>query len=282
MLGSYTSELVRTARRPAVWVLLATWMVLYHLFSYVLPYVAYLTGDENAGTDGVPPLEALRSTLPDQLVANSLSGTPVFAGALALIFGALVVGGDYGWGTLKTLLTQGPSRLSVLGGKLLVLVTGAGVTMLVTYGTGALVSMLIASREGRALAWPTALDLGQGFAAGWTIFTMWCLAGAFLAFVFRSVALPIGLGVVWILAVENLVSAMADSVLTALQPLRDVMPGVNAGSLVNALTSDIARGEAAPGVTDAVSGGQALLTLTLYLLVFAVGSILVLRRRDVA
>ena len=51
----------------------------------------------------------------------------------------------------------------------------------------------------------------------------------------RGVALPIGLGVVWVLGIENLVSGMAESVLSALQPLRDVLPGVNAGSLVTAV-----------------------------------------------
>jgi hypothetical protein len=51
----------------------------------------------------------------------------------------------------------------------------------------------------------------------------------------RGVALPIGLGVVWVLGIENLVSAMASNVLTALRPLRDVLPGVNAGSLVSAV-----------------------------------------------
>ena len=64
---------------------------------------------------------------------------------------------------------------------------------------------------------------------------MWAALGAVLGVALRGVALPIGLGVVWVLGVENLVSAMAGSVLTALQPLRDVLPGVNAGSLVAAV-----------------------------------------------
>ena len=58
--------------------------------------------------------QLLASTLPDQLVANMLGGFPVFAGALALVFGALVFGSEYGWGTVKTLLTQRPGRGAVL------------------------------------------------------------------------------------------------------------------------------------------------------------------------
>jgi hypothetical protein len=92
----------------------------------------------------------------------------------------------------------------------------------------------------------------------------------------------IGLGVVWVLAVENLVSAVAGSVLTALQPLRDLMPGTNAGSLVHALTARVATGAATPGVTDAVSGGRAVLTLAVYVALSATVAAVALRRRDVA
>jgi len=97
------------------------------------------------------------------------------------------------------------------------------------------------------------------------------------------VALPIGLGVVWVLGVENLVSAVAGSLLTSLQPLRDLLPGVNAGSLVWALgPGGGASGEAPPGVTDAVAGGRATLALALYVAAFAVAGAALLRRRDVA
>ena len=64
---------------------------------------------------------------------------------------------------------------------------------------------------------------------------MWATLGAMLGVVLRGVALPIGLGVVWVLGVENLISGVAESVFTALQPLRDVLPGVNAGSLASAV-----------------------------------------------
>ena len=40
------------------------------------------------------------------------------------------------------------------------------------------------------------------------------------------------------LGIENLVSAMAGTMLSALEPIRDVLPGVNAGSLVAALTPE--------------------------------------------
>jgi hypothetical protein len=111
---------------------------------------------------------------------------------------------------------------------------------------------------------------------------MWCGLGALLGFAFRGVALPVGLGVVWVLGVENLVSAVADSLLTSLQPLRDLLPGVNAGSLVWSLApGGGASGSAPPGVVDAVAGGRATLSLAIYVAAFALLGAYLVRRRDV-
>jgi hypothetical protein len=125
-------------------------------------------------------------------------------------------------------------------------------------------------------------ELAQGIASAWLILAMWCLFGALLGFAFRSVALPVGLGVVWVLGVENLISSVADSLLTSLQPLRNLLPATNAGSLVWALAPGGGAGEPPPGVVDAVTGTRALVTLVAYLAVFAAGGALLLRRRDVS
>ncbi|MGH3344000.1 MAG: ABC transporter permease [Carbonactinosporaceae bacterium] len=279
MFGSYSAELLKLRKRPATWVLLAATLLLYHLFSYALPYASYLTGGSNFETQGVPNSEALAATLPGQLVANSLGGYPVFSGAIALILGALTVGGEYGWGTLKTLLTQGPSRLGVFGAKLLALATATLVAVIATVGTGAAVSAAIALGEDEPLNWPGVSDLALGMAAGWLILTMWALFGALLGFTFRGVALPIGLGVVWVLGVENLISGVASGLLTSLQGLRDVLPGVNAGSLVSAVTAGTPElGSATPGVIDAVDGTRATITLLTYVAAFVVVAALALRR----
>jgi hypothetical protein len=69
--------------------------------------------------------------------------------------------------------------------------------------------------------------------------------------------------------------------LSALEPIRDVLPGVNAGSLVAALTPE-RIGSPAPGVADTVSGTQAVTTLAVYVLVAVAIAAWSHRRRDVA
>jgi len=283
MIASFSAELLKLRKRPATWVLLGVVLGLTQLFGYVLPYSSWLTSDQNFRTQGLDPQAVLAGTLPGELVPTSLGGFPVFAGALALILGALATGSEYGWGTMQTALTQRPSRLAVHGGKLAALAASTLAIVLATFALNATVASVIATVESRPLDYPSPAELAMGVGSGWLILGMWCGLGALLGFAFRGVALPIGLGVVWVLGVENLVSAVADSLLTGLRPLRDVLPGVNAGSLVWSLApGGGSSGQAPPGVVDAVTGGRATLSLALYVAAFAVAGALLVRRRDVA
>jgi ABC-2 type transport system permease protein len=283
MRGSFTAEVLKLRKRATTWVLLGVALVLTELFSYAFPYTSYLTGDDGFATEGLSRQQVLAGTLPDQLVPDIIGGLPVFTGALALIFGALAVGGEYGWGTLKTILTQRPTRLRVYGGKLLALVTMLLAGVLIVFAVGAVTSAAIATVESKPLDFPAPLELARGLGAAWLIASTWCALGVLFGFVFRSVALPVGLGVVWVLAIENLISGVAGNLLTSLQGLRDLLPGVNAGSVVWTLTN-LAGGnpdEVAPGVTDAVSGTRGAVTLVAYLVAFAIAGAVLLRRRDV-
>ena len=282
MTGSFTAEILKLAKRPATWVLLGVALTLTQLFGYLLPYSSWLTSDQNFQTQGLDPQAVLAGVLPGELVPTSLGGFPVFAGALVLILGALATGGEYGWGTMQTALTQRPTRLALYGGKLLALAACVLGIVLVLFALDAVVAGTIAAVESRALDYPSAAELAKGVGSGWLIMGMWCGLGALLGFAFRGVALPVGLGVVWALGVENLVSAVAGSLLTGLRPLRDLLPGVNAGSLVWSLApGGGASGQAPPGVTDAVAGGRATLALVLYVAAFATAGAALVRRRDV-
>jgi ABC-2 type transport system permease protein len=282
MIASFSAEILKLRKRPATWVLLGVVLALTQLFGYILPYSSWLTSDQNFRTQGLDPQAVLAGTLPGELVPTSLGGFPVFAGALALILGALATGSEYGWGTMQTALTQRPTRLAVYGGKLAALAASTLAIVVATFALNATVASVIATVESRPLDYPSLAELAKGVGSGWLILGMWCGLGALLGFAFRGVALPIGLGVVWVLGVENLVSAVADSLLTGLRPLRDVLPGVNAGSLVWSLApGGGSSGEAPPGVIDAVTGGRATLSLALFVAAFAIAGAFLVRRRDV-
>ncbi|MCZ2822842.1 MULTISPECIES: ABC transporter permease subunit [unclassified Modestobacter] len=277
-LGAMISaELTKLLRRPATWVLLGLWPALQLVFSTVIPYVSYQRG---ASFEGLPPEAVLASMLPDQLVLNSLSGLPLFGGALLLTLGALLAGSEYGWGTLKTLLGQGPRRLQVLAAQLLALLVVLAVTVLVSFGLTALASGAIAAGESAAADWPTAGRLLRGLGGGLLIAATWGALGLLLGHALRSTALPIALGLVWVLAAENLIVNVAAPLLGAFDTAQAALPGVNAGSLVAALAGNGATLRT-PGVAAIVDGAQAAGVLAGFLVLFTALTALLLTRRDV-
>lgn len=276
MLSDLHAELSKQARRPANWLLALIAAVLTLTFAYLVPYAA-IAGDGAAGAG--PPVAArgLAAMLPNQFVGNALGGTPVFVGALALIFGALVAGSEYGWQTWKTLLTQQPSRRRLFAAKVGVVAVGVLVLVLVLLGTAAASSALVASLEDRAADWPALADIAVGAAGGWLITMMWGALGVLLAIVFRSVALPIGLGLVWLLAVQNLISGIAAPLLDWVATMQKGLPGPNAGSLA----ASLGAGTDTPGVTALVDAGQATMVLLAYLVGFTALGGWLLSRRDI-
>jgi ABC-type transport system involved in multi-copper enzyme maturation permease subunit len=275
MLGSVRAELAKLGRRPAVWLLLGVAVSLGLTFTYLVPYAG---ASGSAGTAGGVPNgdRGLAAVLPDQLVGNSVAGLPVFLGAISLILGVLAVGGEFGWGTWKTVLTQGPSRLTVYAAKLVALAVATLAGMLAMFAAGAVASGLIAAAEGEPARWPALGDLVVGIGAGWLMAGMWAALGALLAIALRGVALPIGLGLVWLLAVQNLLAAIAAPLLDWVARAQEYLPGPNAGSLAAALGA----GDT-PGVDALVGGGRAAVAVAAYLVVFGLLGGVLLRRRDV-
>src|SRR5512133_1377203 len=106
MIGSLSAELLVLRKRTSTWILLGIWATLALVFAYVVPYATYLNGSSR---------EPLADLLPQNVVGTLMGGFPFFGGVFALMLGVLAFGSEYGWGTLKTLFTQGPGRLHVFG-----------------------------------------------------------------------------------------------------------------------------------------------------------------------
>ena len=275
MIGSVRAELLLMRKRTSTWVLLGVWIALAMLFAYVVAYAMYLNGT------GREPLEVL---LPQGLVGTLLAGFPFFGGVLALMLGVLTFGSEYGWGTLKTTFTQGPGRLELYGAKLAALGIALVPFVLVVFGLGALASAAIAAREGASVDWPGLGLVARGVLVGWLVLAVWTGLGVLLAVLFRGTALAVGIGILYALVVEGLLSALASQV-GAVDRLVELFLRANAYSL--AATVGVSREE----VSDAgpasfsgpfVEGTQALLVLGIYGSIFVLVAGWLLHRRDVA
>lgn len=224
----------------------------------------------------------LESLYPENLVTNMFSsGIFGIGGALALILGALVAGSEYGWGTLKTALTQRPGRLGTLFGKLLVFAVTILVIVLMGFAAGALSSFVIARLEGASVEWPSLSTFAEGLGAASLIFAVWGMLGFALATLFRGTALAIGLGLAWILAVEGLIAGLAgpNSNNETLEAIRKAMPGENAFALSNSFGSPLPEEMASP-FQPLVEPEQAVWVLAIYAIGFIILSVLLFWRRD--
>jgi ABC-2 type transport system permease protein len=275
MTRSVAAELLVVRKRLSTWILLGIWTLLALVFAYVVPYITYLNGESRA------PLTDL---LPQHLVGNLMAGFPFFGGVFALQLGVLAFGSEYGWGTLKTLFTQRPGRLRVFAAKLLALAATLVPFVLVVFALGALASYALAWREGADVAWPSAWLLLRGLGAGWLILAVWSAFGVLLAVLSRGTSLAVGIGILYALVIEGLLSALASQV-SLLDRLVEFFLRANGYSLVTALgvsPDDVANNGPGSFSGPFVGGAQALLVLASYLAALLVASGWLLRRRDVA
>ena len=179
----------------------------------------------------------------------------MFGGALVLILGALAVGSGYGWGTWKTVFTQGPSRPAAFGGTLVALLVLVAGLVLATLGARprARPRWSPPSRPSPAALPAPRTTLATSYGGGVLILGMWAPVGVLLGMLARGPALAVGLGLVWSLVVENLLRGVANA-LPAIEGVTNRLPGTAAGSLAGALGgADVADG-GAPGVLHVLSG----------------------------
>lgn len=276
---STRAELLRLRGWPAVWVTLAAWVSLALLFGYVFDYVAYRTGDVSFSNEGRSAGTLLASLLPARVPDVLLQGMPLFGGALMLVLGAIVAGSGYGWGTWKTVLTQGPSRAATVAGSMLALTVVVVGTVLLTLALFLAVSLTIALAEGEAVVAPSAGPVVESVLAGCLVLELWALAGYAVGTLARGPALAVGLGLVWVLVVEPLLRGVG-SLLGPVEALTRGLPGTAAGSLVGSI---IGTGgpDPTPGVLDVLAGERAAVSAGAWVVALALFSIALVRRRDV-
>lgn len=273
MASNVRAELTKLARRPASWLLLGVAVTLGLLFNYLVPYLG------SAGGAGPTPNSerGLQGALPESVVGNAVAGAPVFVGALALVLGVLTVGSEYSWSTWKSVLSQGPGRHRLYAAKVVAVLTATLVATLSLVATGAAAAVSIAVAEDLPVDWPDASAFVLGVAGGWLVTSMWAAFGVLLAVLLRSVALPIGLGLVWVLAVQNLVATLAAPLIDWVADLQQYLPGPNAGSLV----ASLGAGTDTPGVAEIVAAGQAAAVVGGYTGLFLLLGGWLLGRRDI-
>jgi ABC-2 type transport system permease protein len=280
VIVSTRAEVLRLRKWPAVWVTVSAWMALTAMFGYLFSYLAYTTGDSSFANEGASSASLLQEILPANVPNVLVQGTPMFGGALMMVLGAIVAGNGYGWGTWKTVLTQGPSRMAAMLGSLAALALFVAVTVVATLALCLGLSLLVATTESEPVVWPQAGDVAVSSAAGLLVLGMWALAGFLLGTLAKGPALSVGLGLVWALVVENLLRGVGE-LLGAVEVVTRFLPGTSAGSLIGSIVG-VGGPDQTPGVLDTLTGPQATAVLAAYVVLLPVAALAVVNRRDVA
>jgi ABC-type transport system involved in multi-copper enzyme maturation permease subunit len=273
MTRQVIAELLTLRKRAATWILLGIWTTLGVFFAYVVPYAL----DPADATGGI------RQFLPESLAGTLIDGFPFFGGVFALMLGVFALGSEYGWDTLKALFTQRPGRLRVFAAKLAALAIVLLPFVLVLFAAGAAASLVIAQIEGAPADFPSPWLLLRAITAGWLILLPWAALGVLLGVLTRGTSLAIGVGILYALVIEGLLSAFANSV-SVLEPLTQAFLRANGYSLAAALGASVDAIESnGPGsyTGPIVDSAQALAVLVASAAAFAGLAALVLRRRDV-
>jgi len=273
---SFKAEWRKLSRRPAVW-WLGAFIVGIVALLYVFSWIEY--NSPTFHSDSGVPVALLKANLyPAHFAALIAGGIPFIGGALMLVMGALVAGSEYGWGTFKTVYTQRPGRMQVLGGQLAALSAINGIVVVALFAVAALCSFLIAGIAGAAVTWPAGIDILKAMAATALIFEVNTLFGTAMAYLLRQSALAIGLGLAYFLAIETILfRALSGFHIEWLTTVEKFFVGQNAGALAASFGS---RG---PNPSAAlVSAEQAVFVLIAYAVAFVMVATVLVRARDVA
>jgi hypothetical protein len=280
VLHSARADLLRLRKWPAVWVTVGAWLTMNAMFGYIFNYVTYSSGENNFSNEGQSRAELLVSLLPAALPDQLDQGMPMFGGAIMMVLGAIIAGNGYGWGTWKTVLTQGPSRTSTLAGSLGATTAFVAGILMATVVTDYAMSLAVAVAESQSTALPALGDMAEAVGVGFLVLEMWAMAGYFLGTVARGPALSVGLGLVWSLVIENLLRGVGGS-LSWVETFTHVLPGTAAGSLVGRMIGNVGGPDTTPGLLDTLSYDRALWTTAAYAVLLPLVTWWLVRRRDV-
>lgn len=262
LLDVVRAELIRL-RRPG---LLLGWAGLVAVLCVLVNSVMFGIAQEQAPPAQGPGVSfpGLAELLePGGLVAG-LGAASSMLGVVTLSFWALTTAGDHATGLIRLLVAAQPSRGRLVLGKWLALATTTAAIVLLTVLVNVVAAPIAAGAAGlEPTTWGDDVLSRVVVAARDLYLTLlvWGTIGLAIATLTRSAGIAIGVGVGWVLLIEQVIGAASESV-------GEWLPG--------AVMTALARG----GTPD-TSYAVALTTAAAYTLVAIVGAVVVFRRRNV-
>jgi ABC-type transport system involved in multi-copper enzyme maturation permease subunit len=243
--------------------------------------IGYLTSRTNEYASPIERQDQLNGFLLPEVFANLSSVIGGLGSILLVMLAASMIGSEYGWGTVRVLVSSGVSRSRLLTAKLLAMIEA--IVLFVASGlvAGLVGSLAITFVGGHELSttWLNGQTLGDiAMIALRLVFLLLvpALVGFTVALVTRSLAVGIAVGIGFQIA-EQILSAVLNSIGNFGERVRDLLFTTNLAAIDQ--YNEIGTPEVSadlPGVWQAVA------LLTLYTAIMLAVSFIVFRRRDIA
>ena len=243
VLASLRAELLVMRNRPALWTLLLAVPADMLIGGYLTDYVEFRT----AGTGGIgstsysAPL-ILPGVLPGQYLTTALNSLGTFSNlygpAALFLLGTLVAGSDWGRGTIRTALLQGPGRLQTWIGRDLAVLLAAAAAVLVTFALAAVITTGMAaglSRQAPPLdsQFPAATRVLLAV-AGALLLALACTAiGLALGTILRSATKAAAVVLLWTVVIQPTLDQTGPQLHGVLLRLYETLPDASMDTVVN-------------------------------------------------
>ena len=149
-------------------------------------------------------------------VVHGFQETATLLGVIALCIFAAQTAQEYTYGTLRNILVRQPSRMKVLGGKYLAMVLFATIIVIVAAAVSISISFGLAGGANVSTTlWTTSAGyhaMTEAFVNVFISTICFGTLGMILGLLLRSPISSIAIGVIWILIVENLLSAVVNQI----------------------------------------------------------------------
>lgn len=268
MIATIKSEWRKNRFRPALLIGTALMVALPILGYAVNWYQAWNPGN----SDHPVPLASL---YPDQFVGIALSASFPLGAAMAIVLGAIIAGSDYNWGTLKTVVTQGPGRLTFWAGRVIVFTVWMGIIAALVFALSAASSTVVALFEGQAITWPGIDFIAKALGSVWLILAVNGTIGLALGVALRQSAVALGIGLVYFLSIEGIALRFIDSWSNgSYEWIGKLFVDQNASALLQHLDANLP-------IAPAISAEQAIAVLCVYAVGLTAVAAGFLRLRDV-
>jgi len=284
MLASLRAELLVLRKSRVAWALVLTAPALTLVTGYLFGFLSYL-GDTPAmyAQEGTPA-QNLPSLLPSQFVIEAVG--QFYFTAPFIVLGAVIAGGDWGRGTIRTSLLAWPGRARVFAGQALAILIACAVSVVACFALAAVASAAIrwyagptapgATDNGAFPAWSV---IAEGVAAALVVGIAYGALGIALGTICRSAAGGVAAALAWYFLIDDEMYGLSVNAGGVFQHVYNAFPEASVITLVSMFGSP--GGGATSQTYQPVGHWEAFAILLGFAAVFLGLALVLVLRRDV-